>query len=269
MVMPLQFKSDELNIEHWKILLKPPTAAAGYVDNMNRIIKDLHNKKRLTFTALKQAIEDDDTFEPAQHRAAQRCLRFAGDWINDEREYQWDHIFAAGTLTVFDLRSPIIARRDALRLCLILTDMVRQTSNGVNKTIVFDEAHEYVGPKESKDLVEDLENAIRLMRHAGLSFIFATQKPETIPAEITSHLTTRMIFKLPAVKSITFLQGLSQNLVTLPRNDVTNLATESGECFLQSDEDSSDFDQDRLLKKPKRLQVRPRCSQHGGETKKS
>ena len=86
-----------------------------------------------------------------------------------------------GALNVFDLRMQTMNSSDALKLCLVITDLVRRTKNGVNKVVVFDEAHEYV---DSKELVGELENAITQIRHDGLSFVLASQFPDRIPATI-------------------------------------------------------------------------------------
>jgi hypothetical protein len=136
---------------------------------------------------------------------------------------------------------------------------VRRTRNGVNKVIVFDEAHEYVG---SKELVGELENAITQIRHDGLSFILASQFPDRIPETIFKYLATRMIFKLPNTKAIDYVRKAAPNLGALSPLKVNNLDLEQGVCFIQTDDDCTDS----LLRVPQLLIVRPRCTQHGGET---
>lgn len=259
---PIQFLPHELSAEHWEILMKPPTTNAEYMNIARDIIQKLFYDNRLTFANLQRAVEDDERLTPAQRQRVNNRLSFAKTWISDRRDYEWSDIFSAGALSVFDLRMQALTKEDALRLCLIITDIVRKTSNGVNKTIVFDEAHEYV---DSKDLVDELENAITQIRHDGLSFILASQFPERIPQNILKYLLTRMIFKIPDQRAINYLRGAAPNLSNLSPYQVSNLNTEAGECFLQSDDDCSDT----LLRKPQPFIVRPRCSQHGGATKRS
>ena len=93
-------------------------------------------------------------------------LSFAQRWLCDDREYEWGDVLTGGALNVFDLRMQTMTSSDALKLCLVISDLVRRTKNGINKVVVFDEAHEYVG---SKELVGELENAITQIRHDGLS----------------------------------------------------------------------------------------------------
>jgi hypothetical protein len=148
---------------------------------------------------------------------------------------------------------------EALKLCLVITDLVRRTRNCVNKLIVFDEAHEYV---DSKQLVGELENALTQIRHDGLSFVLASQFPERIPENILRFFDTRFIFKLPTEKAIAYLKRSAPNLKTLSQKQVANLGLEKGMCFVQTDNDCTDPD----LRSPQLLEVRPRCSQHGGAT---
>ena len=261
-LFPIKFLPQELSAEHWEILMKPPSPNAEYMHIVRKIIQNLFYANCLTFANLKRAIEDEEGLTSLQRQKLDNRLKFAETWISDHRDYKWSDVFTSGTLTVFDLRMQASSKDDALRLCLILTDIVRKTSNNVNKTIIFDEAHEYV---DSKDLIDDLENAITQIRHDGLSFILASQFPERIPQTILKYLLTRMIFKITDQKSISSLRGSAPNLAGLSPIQVSNLNMETGECFLQTDDDCTDT----LLKKPQLLAVRPRCSQHGGATKRS
>src|SRR5262249_38269945 len=127
------------------------------------------------------------------------------------------------------------------------------------KVIVFDEAHEYV---DSKELVAELENAITQIRHDGLSFVLASQFPDRIPATIFKYLLTRLIFKLPNLKAINYVRKAAPNLDGLSPQKVSNLDLEQGLCYIQTDDDCTDT----LLRLPEPLEVRPRCTMHGGAT---
>ena len=259
---PIQFRADELGAEHWEILMKPPSPQAEYMDVVRDIIQKLFYQERLTFKNLEKHIQTDERLSPMQRRKAETRLSFAQRWLCDEREYEWGDVLTGGALNVFDLRMQTMTSADALKLCLVITDLVRRTKNGVNKVVVFDEAHEYV---DSKELVGELENAITQIRHDGLSFILASQFPERIPATIFKYLLTRLIFKLPSLQAINFLRRAAPNLDCLSPQRVSNLDLEQGVCFIQTDDDCTDS----LLKVPQLLAVRPRCSQHGGETIRS
>ncbi|RUL84647.1 AAA family ATPase [Tautonia sociabilis] len=256
---PIQFRPDELGAEHWEILMKPPSAQAEYMDVIRNIIQKLYYDERLTYKTLEKHILTDERLSPMQRQRAKNRLSFASKWLTDDRTYEWTEVLTEGSLNVFDLRMQALSSDDALKLCLVLTDLVRRAKNGVNKMVVFDEAHEYV---DSKDLVAELENAITQIRHDGMSFVLASQFPDRIPARIFKYLLTRLIFKTSDRKAIDAIRKAAPNLEALSAQKVSNLDLEQGVCFIQTDDDCTD----PLLKIPQLLSIRPRCSQHGGET---
>jgi hypothetical protein len=257
--LPIQFRPDELGAEHWEILMKPPTREAEYMDIIRDIIQKLFYQERLTFKNLERAIQTDERMSNTQRRRAMNRLSFAERWISDYRPYEWVDVLEEGSLNIFDLRMQAMEASEALKLCLIITDLVRRTKNGVNKMVVFDEAHEYV---DCKELVGELENAITQIRHDGLSFVLASQFPERIPERIFKYLLTRLIFKLPNAKAINYVRHAAPNLESLSPQKVSNLDLEQGVCFVQTDDDCTDS----LMRVPQALEVRPRCTMHGGAT---
>jgi hypothetical protein len=258
-VYPIQFRPDELTAEHWEILMKPPSAEAEYMDVIRDIIQKLFYQERLTYKNLEKHILTDERLSNMQRRRAQNRLSFASKWLTDDRSYEWGDLLTGGSLNIFDLRMQALSSGDALKLCLVLTDLVRRAKNGVNKMVVFDEAHEYV---DSKDLVAELENAITQIRHDGMSFVLASQFPDRIPDRIFKYLLTRLIFKTSDQKAINAIRRAAPGLESLSAQRVSNLDLEQGVCFIQTDDDCTDS----LLKIPQPLLIRPRCSMHGGET---
>jgi hypothetical protein len=256
---PIQFRPNELGAEHWEILMKPPSPQTEYMDIIRDIIQKLFYQERLTFKNLEKAILTDERMAEAQRRRARNRLSFAERWLCDERPYEWGDVLTGGSLNVFDLRMQTMTGADALKLCLVITDLVRRTRNGVNKVIIFDEAHEYV---DSKELVGELENAITQIRHDRLSFVLASQFPDRIPATIFKYLLTRLVFKLPNLKAINYVRKAAPNLDGLSPQKVSNLDLEQGLCYIQTDDDCTDT----LLRVPGPLEVRPRCTMHGGAT---
>jgi hypothetical protein len=256
---PIRFRPDELGAEHWEILMKPPSKEAEYMDIIRDIIQKLYYQERLTLHNLEHYIESDGRLSSAQFRRARNRLSFAHRWISDDRPYNWNDVLKEGSLNVFDLRMQATEPSEALKLCLIVTDLVRRAKNGVNKLIVFDEAHEYV---DCPQLIGELENALTQIRHDGLSFVLASQFPERIPKQIFRYLLTRFVFKLPTTDAINYLRSAAPNLQTLSLKRIANLDLEQGVCFVQTDDDCTDTS----LRAPQLLEIRPRCSLHGGAT---
>ncbi len=71
-----------------------------------------------------------------------------------------------------------------------------------------------------------------------------------------------MIFKLPNAKAINYIRHAAPNLEALSPHKVANLDLEQGVCYVQTDDDCTDS----MLRVPQALEVRPRCTQHGGAT---
>jgi DNA helicase HerA-like ATPase len=221
------------------------------MDVVRDIILHLHYQERLTFKNLEKSVLTDERLTDHQRKRAVNRLIFAQRWLCDERQYEWADVLNSGSLNIFDLRMQAMTSEDVLKLCLVSTDLVRRTRNGVNKVIVFDEAHEYV---DSKQLVGELENAITQIRHDGISFILASQFPDRIPETIFKYLLTRLVFKLPNLKAINYVRKVAPNLDGLSPQKVCNLDLEQGVCFVQTDDDCTDS----LLRVPQLLEVRPR-----------
>lgn len=194
--------------------MKPPTREAEYMDIIRDIIQKLFYQERLTFKNLERAIQTDERMSNTQRRRAMNRLSLRRAWISDNRPYEWADVLHEGSLNIFDLRMQAMEASEALKLCLIITDLVRRTKNGVNKMVVFDEAHEYV---DCKELVGELENAITQIRHDGLSFVLASPFPERIPERIFKYLLTRLIFKLPNAKAINYVHTPLQILKAFHR----------------------------------------------------
>ena len=256
---PIQFRSDELGAEHWEILMKPPSREAEYMDIVRQIIQRLFYDGELNLANLERAIETDARFTSPQRRRAMNRISFAEQWISDDRQFEWSDLLKEGSLTIVDLRVQSMEANEALKICLIVADMVRRQKKRVNRVIVFDEAHEYV---DCRELVGELENCITQMRHDGVSFVLASQFPERIPRRIFKYMLTRFIFKLPSTEAVSFVRTAAPNLQGLSPTQVSNLDLEAGVCFVQSDDECTPSS----LKNPTRIKIRPRLTQHGGAT---
>jgi len=244
--------------------MKPPPGSrqSEYMEIIRDLIQRLFYEDRLTFRNLEKHVQTDERLSDKQRHSAKNRLSFAERWICDERCYEWSDVLKEGVLNIVDLRMQAASSSDALKLCLVITDLVRRTRNGVNKMVVFDEAHEYV---DSKELVVELERAITQIRHDGLSFVLASQFPERIPDRVFKYLLTRIMFKIPSLAAIKYVQRAAPNLGALLPQQLSNLDLEQGVCFVQTDDDCSDS----LMRKPQLVEIRPRCSLHGGTTIRS
>jgi len=154
---------------------------------------------------------------------------------------------------VGDLRQPLFSRDDALRFFLVCANQISRVQGQFNKLVIFDEAHEYL----SEAFGEKLDSRIRLSRHEGTSYIFATQDVGSIPTEIQRFISTKCVFGLGSAQNVKDLLEFAPEFRGL---ELVELPT--GQCFVQSTYSSKNF-----FSLPRLVRVRPRASAHGGTTR--
>jgi hypothetical protein len=118
---------------------------------------------------------------------------------------------------------------------------------------VFDEAHEYM----SEAFGERMESRIRLMRHEGTSYVFATQDVKSIPSAVSRFLTSRFVFDLMTRENIEDLEKVAPEFRGYHVRGI-----KPGHCFVQANISAGG-----MFNRPREITVRPRTSQHGGTTR--
>src|SRR5262249_16041512 len=142
---------------------------------------------------------------------------------------------------------------DALRFFLVCANQISRVQGRFNKLIVFDEAHEYM----SEAFGERMESRIRLMRHEGTSYIFATQDVASIPTGIGRFLTTRFVFNLGTGENVQELEEAGPEFRGMRLMDMR-----PGHCLVQSNTSTQG-----LFSRPREISVRPRVTRHGGTSR--
>jgi DNA helicase HerA-like ATPase len=194
----------------------------------------------------------------AQKRRALNRVIFAEKYIDSNRNYGWDDVIQPGIMTVFDLRAAPIDKEQALKLVLVISNIIRRNAKNVNKLIVFDEAHEYMGEKL---LTNELDNMLTQIRHDGLSFILASQFPEHIPQKLFRFFNTQFLFQITNKKSFEYLKKQIPDMASLTPQKLNLLPKNKGICYLITSTEISD---PRL--KMTLFEFRPRMTLHGGGT---
>jgi len=118
--------------------------------------------------------------------------------------------------------------------------------------VFFDEAHEYM----SEAFGERMEARIRLMRHEGTSYVFASQDVQSIPSGVSRFLGTRFVFDLGTRDNV---QGLEQVAPEFRGYRLTGI--QPGRCYVQATASIGN-----LFSRPREIRVRPRATQHGGRS---
>lgn len=255
-VEPIKFSSAELGAESWKFLLGAYGNDALYIRQLVAIMR--RHRDCLTLDTFRQEIADADLPRSAQRLAEDR-LTLAGPYIDDARRLS--ELLRPGRTVIVDLRDEWVEKDEALGLFVVMLRIFAATrfeGREFNKLVVFDEAHKYIS---ESDLISQVVETIREMRHQATSVIIASQDPLSVPRAII-ELTSVLI--LHRMTSAQWLKHLRSAIVAL--NDVQDAAVTSllpGEALVWAQRSTDK----RFTLRPQKLAVRPRFTQHGGGTK--
>lgn len=255
-VEPIKFSSAELGAESWKFLLGAYGNDALYVRQLVAIMR--RHRDGLTLDTFRQEIRDAELPRAAQRLAEDR-LALAEPYIDDSRHL--GKLLRPGRTVIVDLRDEWIEKDEALGLFVVMLRIFaasRFEGREFNKLVVFDEAHKYIS---ESDLISQVVETIREMRHQATSVIIASQDPLSVPRAII-ELTSVLI--LHRMTSPQWLKHLRSAIVSL--NDVQDAAVTSlmpGEALVWAQRSTDK----RFSLRPQKILIRPRFTQHGGGTK--
>ena len=247
----LLFDPSTLTVEDWELLMGDPGSEALFARTIRHALGELRTTGEITLEKLEEYVRP---LLPTQsRRSADIRFRFVRKYLSPANGTRFDEILKPGRAVIIDLRDPIFTKEDALRFFLVCANHVSRVQGRFNKMIVFDEAHEYL----SNEFGEKIESRIRLMRHEGTSYVFATQDVASIPTAIQRFITTKFVFSLGTRQNIEDLVRFSpefknQQLLGIP----------PGYCLVQSSESAGN-----LFARPRVVRIRPRITQHGGATR--
>jgi DNA helicase HerA-like ATPase len=127
-----------------------------------------------------------------------------------------------------------------------------------NKLVIFDEAHKYITESE---LIGQVVETIREMRHQATSVLIASQDPLSVPRAVV-ELTSLLI--LHRMTSPQWLKHLKSAISALDGIAEGHLAVlKPGEALIWAQRSTDP----RYTQRPQRVTIRPRFTQHGGGTK--
>lgn len=247
----LFFDPTSLGVEDWELLMGEPGSNAVFARAIRNTLMDLQAAGDVSLESLERSITN--TLNRSSQSAAQLRLDFVRRYLSAERGLRFSEILRPGRAVIFDLRQPLFNKDDALRFFLVCANHISQVQGGFNKLVVFDEAHEYM----SEAFGEKIEARIRLMRHEGTSYVFATQDVSSIPLQIRRFITTKFIFSLGTRDNVTDLVRFAPEFSDLPLQQLA-----PGTCYVQAIPS-----QRNLFARPRLVQVRPRITQHGGTSR--
>jgi len=255
-VQPLAFASIELQAAHWRFLMGAVGNQSTYLRQLGRIMKA--NRNNLTLDVLRREVDTSALTDSLKQLAHQR-LDLAAEYIDDSVRLK--ELIKPGRLIIVDLRDEFIEKDEALGLFVVLMQLLADAQyNGAqfNKLFVFDEAHKYI---DSPDLVKELIDSVRIMRHKGMSIMVASQDPPSVPVSLIDLSDQLILHKCTSPAWLKHLQKANSSLATLSAADLANLAP--GEAFVWSGKATDES----FMRNAVKVHCRPRITQHGGATR--
>jgi hypothetical protein len=255
-VEAIKFRSGELDVEAWKFLLGAYGNDSLYVRQIVSIMR--RHRGQLTIARLDAELSQAD-LSPATRRLAEDRLNLARPYIDDSSSLA--ALLRPGRTVIVDLRDQWIEKDEALGLFVVMLRIFaasQHAGKSFNKLVVFDEAHKYIS---DSDLVGQVVETIREMRHQATSVIIASQDPLSVPRAVIELTSILLLHRMTSPQWLKHLKGAISSLDGLTDAQVASL--NPGEVLVWSQRST----EQRYTLRPQKMRVRPRFSQHGGGTK--
>ncbi|MGK4004028.1 hypothetical protein WMF31_15450 [Sorangium sp. So ce1036] len=255
-VEPIKFSSSELKNDGWKFLLGAYGNDALYLRQLNAILR--RHREVLTLEKLREELRDADLSKAALRLAEDR-LKLAEPYIDDARSL--GDLLRPGRTVIVDLRDEWIEKDEALELFVVMMRIfAAQKLDGrdFNKLLVFDEAHKYISESE---LVAQVVETIREMRHHATSIVIASQDPLSVPRVVVELSTVLVLHRMTSPQWLKHLKTAITSLEGVSESHLSALAPGEALVWAQRSTDK------RFSQRPQKITIRPRVTQHGGGTK--
>ncbi len=255
-VLPLKFGSAEIGPEGWKFLLGAHGNDSLYVRQLVAIMRRFRG--RLTVQKLREEIRDADLGKAGQKLAEDR-LGLAEPYIDDAKRL--GDLLRPGRTVIVDLRDEWIEKDEALGLFVVMLRIFGATTHEgkkFNKLVVFDEAHKYITESE---LIGEVVETIREMRHQATTVVIASQDPLSVPRPVIELTSILVLHRMTSPQWLKHLKSAIISLEDLDEKPLAALAPGEALVWTQRSTDK------RFMLKPQKVSIRPRFTQHGGGTK--
>jgi DNA helicase HerA-like ATPase len=212
----------------------------------------------LTLDDFRREIEAAE-LSPNVRRLAEDRLNLAAPYVDDSARLA--DLLRPGRTVIVDLRDEWVEKDEALGLFVVMLRIfakAKYQGRSFNKLVVFDEAHKYITDSE---LVGQVVETIREMRHQGTSVVIASQDPLSVPRAVVELTSILLLHRMTSPQWLKHLKSAIGALDQL--TDAQVAALQPGEALVWAQRSTDK----RLTQRPQRIRIRPRFSQHGGGTK--
>src|SRR5580704_9481988 len=127
-----------------------------------------------------------------------------------------------------------------------------------NKLVIFDEAHKYISESE---LIGQVVETIREMRHQATSVVIASQDPLSVPRAVIELTSILVLHRMTSPQWLKHLKGAIGALEELTETQVA--ALKPGEALIWAQRSTDK----RFSLRPQKMTIRPRFTRHGGGTR--
>ena len=255
-VQPIAFAPSELGAEGWRLLMCAVGNDALYMRQLVSVLR--RHRDRLDLEVLRKELDAVD-LAPGARRLVDDRLALAAEYLSPDRPLST--LFRPGRLVIVDLRDEWIGKDEALVLFIVLMRIFARGGTDVapfNRLVVFDEAHKYFG---DSDMVSEVVETIREVRHQGTSVLIASQDPISINRAVIELSSTLILHRLTSPVWLRHLKGAVSALETVTERDLASL--HPGEALIWSQRSTERC----FTERPQRVQIRTRVSKHGGTTR--
>lgn len=255
-VEPIKFASSELGAESWKFLLGAYGNDSLYIRQLVAIMR--RHRSGLTIDTFRQEIAAAG-LPPTVQRLADDRLNLAEPYIDDARRL--GELLRPGRTAIVDLRDEWIEKDEALGLFVVMLRIFAGTKfqgRDFNKLVVFDEAHKYIS---ESDLIGQVVETIREMRHQATSVVIASQDPLSVPRAVIELTSILLLHRMTSPQWLKHLKSALVSLDSVQEGHMSALGP--GEALLWAQRSTDK----RFTLRTQKVQVRPRFTQHGGGTK--
>ncbi|MDA3962409.1 MAG: hypothetical protein PF961_16600 [Planctomycetota bacterium] len=259
-VYPLTFGSSELTVSSYLNLMGDESSSSLEQQVLLQLMSEMRSD--LSPARLLERIADHEWLTQEQKYLLNLKVSLAAGYIADDAHFA--SLVKSGRTMILDLRDEFLDRNTAFRLALCAfqcMERITTTEDGrrLPKLMVFDEAHQYAN---DPFLVSAMVEAVRLMRHKGMSLIFASQDPESLDPKILELCSIMLVLPLESPQSVKTIVRYKGQLGNVPADSFMEL--KSGEAYIWSRKASDPI----FSHTPIRVKIRPRATLHGGNTKK-
>ena len=160
--------------------------------------------ERLTLPLLDEELTESE-LTPAVRRLAEDRLNLARPYIDDDASLA--SLLRPGRTVIVDLRDQWIEKDEALGLFVVMLRIfaaAKHAGKSFNKLVVFDEAHKYIS---DSDLVGQVVETIREMRHQATSVIIASQDPLSVPRAVVELTSVLLLHRMTSPQWLKHLKG--------------------------------------------------------------